>query len=1473
MSKINAVRFINLNYNHNTIRVSDETMNFNGESTLVKLDNGGGKSVLVQMITAPFVQKRYRNTKDRPFASYFTSNKPTFILVEWELEQGAGFVMTGMMVRRNQKIEDGNDEELEIINIISEYKTQCLRDLHHLPVVEKTKNETKLKNFAECRAMFDGYKRDKNVRFFTYDMNNSAQARQYFDKLLEYGINYREWQSIIKKINEEESGLSKLFSDCKDERGLVEKWFLETIENKLNREQNRMQEFRSILEKYIAGYRNNQSKIKRRDTILRFEEEAEKIREQASEFRDGSLLCDAKRNEIASYYLVLRGLQATAEKELDVEKEMIEELKKEIIRTDHQSHSANYYKVQNRLRELQEEIDSVNVLLSELEEQLSWHERTLHLLETAHQQEQVDAEREDYQNVVQKLDICRRKGENLKPERDYIGYLLRLHFEEDLEGIVSSLQQAEQAVSEQTGKKTKANEEILKTDEDIRTAAQKKGELASSVQAYDREEERYCSHWGTDLNRNLMGEYESGYLAVLKETLDKELEEENRDRSIKRKQIEDTESNVRRLESVLKELDNARVSLGEKLEQAGQKLSIYEEELRFRKTVLQYLELKENVLFDREQILRTADSKIADIEAIIERGTIEIRELEDEISGLTTGHTVELTPEIEHVLESLDIHVVYGMEWLKRNGNTEEENLALVEKNPFLPYALLMTEKEFEALRNAEASVYTKVPIPVVTRESLAGCCESIPEGMIDNSGVHFYMMFNRNLLNEERLEALVLQKKGDLKRRKEDVDRKRKEHREYLERRSKIAGQAVSKSAYEETAANIAAFEAQLDKNRQEYAVTGEQLSAEKETGKHLQEEMAALVRRLDEKLRQKKELEELIEAYESYLEKRKALFECEERLSALDSHKKSLHIGLQKIEEEIRLWEGRKSEFRLKEADTRKQLAEYELYRETVRPSGLPADLLEDYSALTARYQAITVSISREEKELEGDRKKALDRLAKAEKELNRRANKYDFSPEDWRDIHYSSAEEDHAETEIRVLNERIKEASSRKHAFDKQVGIEEEKSRQTLMWMQRDCGTEAPVPREEIPSIDFVKQKNVLVYQKSEHQKEEERLEKQIQIYGSNLDALSEYQDQSADVPASFDVDFAQFGAEDFRRFTGNLKREYHGAEKRASELRDVLEKTLQQTIRLTEFQDDYYRRPLETILALSSNGGQVLRQLDVVLQSYNDLMAKLMVDIAVVEQERAHVIAALKEYASDIHDQMAGIDRNSSITVRGKSLKMLKIVLPSWEENDNIYQRRIEDMVDELTLKGIALLEKGEPVHEFLGKRLTTRELYNAVVGIGNVRIQLYKIEAQRELQISWSEVARNSGGEGFLSAFIILSSLLYYMRRDDTDIFAERNEGKVLLMDNPFAQTNASHLLKPMMEVAKKNNTQLICLTGLGGESIYNRFDNIYVLNLVESAMNRAQYLRGKHLSGKEPEVISMARIEVSSEEGQLSLVF
>ena len=201
------------------------------------------------------------------------------------------------------------------------------------------------------------------------------------------------------------------------------------------------------------------------------------------------------------------------------------------------------------------------------------------------------------------------------------------------------------------------------------------------------------------------------------------------------------------------------------------------------------------------------------------------------------------------------------------------------------------------------------------------------------------------------------------------------------------------------------------------------------------------------------------------------------------------------------------------------------------------------------------------------------------------------------------------------------------------------------------------------------------------------------------------------------------------------------------------------------------------------------------------------------------------------------------------------------------SEKMYLLHLNDFIDEVTKKGLGLFEKNENAQEYFGTQITTRNLYDAVVGIGNVQIRLYKIEAQREYAITWTEVARNSGGEGFLSAFVILSSLLHYMRKDDSDILADKNEGKVLLMDNPFAQTNAAHLLKPLMDVAKKANTQLICLTGLGGESIYHRFDNIYVLNLLAASLRTGmQYLKADHLQGAEPETMIVSRVQVARQQ-------
>lgn len=57
----------------------------------------------------------------------------------------------------------------------------------------------------------------------------------------------------------------------------------------------------------------------------------------------------------------------------------------------------------------------------------------------------------------------------------------------------------------------------------------------------------------------------------------------------------------------------------------------------------------------------------------------------------------------------------------------------------------------------------------------------------------------------------------------------------------------------------------------------------------------------------------------------------------------------------------------------------------------------------------------------------------------------------------------------------------------------------------------------------------------------------------------------------------------------------------------------------------------------------------------------------------------------------------------------------------------------------------------------------------------------------------------------------------------------------------------------------------------GGESIYNCFHNIYVLNLIAASLRGGtQYLKAEHKRGKEPDELVTARIEVGD---QMELLF
>ena len=1486
MSKINAVRFINLNYNNNAMKINDECMQFSGKSTLLSLRNGGGKTVLVQMMTAPFVHRGKQKTKDRPFESYFTTAKPSFILVEWLLDGGAGYVLTGLMVRKNQEISEEKTDALEMMAIISEYKEPCMQDIHHLPVVEQNEKTMKLKSYNSCRKLFEDYKKDKKISFFCYDMSSPAQSRQYFYKLMEYQINYKEWETIIRKVNVKESGLSELFCDCRTEKELVEKWFLEAVESKLNKEENKVKNFQEILEKYAGKYKNIKEQLKRRDAIQKFKEAAEEIQINAEDFlvKEGEKIEQEK--VIAAFIARLNVLYEEAEIERERQEEGRKKLQEELEFLKYEQLSCELHEKNREKRNHASNREMIDLEKESLLRKQEKIQKKVHVFLCAKQQEMVNEDKQEWEIRKEKAAISRTKEENLEPERNRIGGQLSGYYEyrlsdnkEKQEAIKKQKLQIRKDISQQ---KDILNEYREKT----KKITESKGSFRSLVRGYDNIEIKYNSNYKENLSRNILGVYEAGMLDIKQEMYDKEQKKSIQENKEQKEKSENTTEEIHRTERAIEEKREKYFQKDSDIKQAEKEKKGYEQELEERKDILKYLELPEEKLFAREEILHKAKIKMQELSS--RRRTLEKKEdaLQKEYKLLVSGRVMELPDNLKEEFEKLDVPVVYGMEWLKKNGFTEKKNKEIVSKNPFLPYALILTRQELKKLSEGNGETYTSFPIPIIERENLESIKLDRTQSFVKMQDIHFYILFNENLLDEEKMEIMIEQKQKDIADIRETMQICKNEYEDYFHRFDVIKRQAVTKENWDKIQKKLQKLEKEKEDIFQNIQQARDTKQILKKNFEILQKTLRELEKKIESQAARQRAFKELRTAYAEYEENNKKLQEYEREEERLENRQHLTEEKISQLEENYReLSEQENNMFREEESiqNSCQKFAAYKEINRNVKAGkllGVDSTLRTDNNSgvkiipseeevlkLEARYEAVTADISQELKELELEEEKALTRYHKSFGELRELCQKYNLKNSEWQNIIYDKREQLYQEAELEDYDKKIERKANLLNEEDKKIGILNSQLEGILKQIVSECGKGNPLEEEKISQKDLESAKNQTKYQLSELERKIAFSEKAIQKYRENLTALSEYNNFSADEEIHFEQDFKKMSEKELRDFKGMLIRDYNDIIRCVQKCRETLAQTLNKIARQEAFQDASYKTPLENMLKVCDNAAKVLRQLNITLESYDSLMKQLEVDISLVETEKKNVTELLEDYVQNIHKNLEKIGRNSTIKIREKSIKMLKVILPVWEDNEKLYSLRLSDLVDEITEEGIRLFENNENAQEYIGRKVTSKNLYDTVVGTGNVQIQLYKIEEQREQQISWNQVAKNSGGEGFLSAFVILSSLLDYMRKDDSDIFMDKNEGKVLLMDNPFAQTNAEHLLKPLMNLADKTNTQLICLTGLGGESIYNRFDNIYVLNLIEAHLrNGIQYLRPEHKKGEEVKVETILPTHIEVEE-------
>ena len=512
------------------------------------------------------------------------------------------------------------------------------------------------------------------------------------------------------------------------------------------------------------------------------------------------------------------------------------------------------------------------------------------------------------------------------------------------------------------------------------------------------------------------------------------------------RQQEQTKESCRSQERSLQELQAGQLRGKLMLTQKENTRQDYEKELNARRTVLRYLELEETALFDTEKILHASERKLLEIAGLRRNLEKEEDSLQKEYQRLTQGKVLELPDELERELKELGIHAVYGMEWLGKNGYSEEQNLELVHRHPFLPYALILSEAELKKLSRNTEGIYTSFPIPIVPREMLESEEGGRESGIIRLDGVSFYVLFNENLLNEEKLRLLVEEKEREIRKKKEAIEVRQTEYTEYFERQEMIRNQEVSKEKWDANEKDIRELTEQTGKLERDIRECLDGLGKLRSELEHVELDIRRTGQETERQQRRIEDFARLCKEYELYEQNLNELERCKREAEKLTRKQKLSKERQEKLRERQKSGEIERNNLVHAGEELKKEIRKYQRYNGN---SDDTASTLDDSAVreMEARYAAVTSQMSQEIQELEEQEQRAAGRYQDAADELLHLQRKYGFAKEEWAHVSYSREEESHQEIMLEDRKQKIAVKQRLWNEEDKQIAVVEQQKRERL------------------------------------------------------------------------------------------------------------------------------------------------------------------------------------------------------------------------------------------------------------------------------------------------------------------------------------------------------------------------------------------------------------------------------------------
>lgn len=1402
MPQIRRIRIVNISYNNGKRLIPDELFDLTDEegsaglNTLISLINGGGKSVLVQLMMQPVLPRAHASS--RRIEEFFTrSGDHGFILLEWQLENSGYRLLTGIAIAAAETNDESRGRNIKYYTFCSTYTQDSSK--YGIVNLELARREGKKYLPADFDFIRKLAARSSGEMQYYSDRDNT----QWKEKLEEYGILQEQWRTLTEKLNSSENGMTGYFEKFKTSDQLIDGLLIPAIEAHLAQDTAEENALSAMMLGVLEQYRKNEKRVEERENCRKF---TAAMTERQKAVRVLWNTADYYGHAVADLF----GFQAALGSALTALSAQYDELTAQqaeaeaaLRRIGWEEASERYWKAKAAAEQAEEACRQAQEFLSQCKNSIELQKQTQRRMQAAKYAARIALAENDTAAISTQI---QEKEQNSDAKQlTVLGASVRRILDSELPLMrdnVTKLQAEADAANIALQQGQKQQESAERAAKEARTASDM---AEGALRQYQLDTDAQVQRLALDLQRTFTGCYSADELQKIADAKNAEQHTLKDTKAKVASRLQDITERIAQIPQKIADLQMQQNDCDNQLATLKKERENYlaaEETLRqifalhsldfaqrFTAAAIDYITGK----------LREAESELRQADRLLDQKT-------EELAAANAG-TLHIPQTVLNWLDQTGIQYQTCESYLLKCELTAEQIEAVLQDCPAAAYGILVTKVEKQRLYAADRPDWLPAALPVFTYEDMTAIMQHI---YAEGSLLGYYAQ--DCFADRNRFIEILQTEKDEISQTTDHI----------TERMQRLKGelQTVSDFQYDEH---------WLPRNERAISEQNEIIAA-------ITQQLAALKQEKSELMKQQDTLREQISVADSDIN---ALTHILEKLQ-------SLQVRLVEEEKlykhsEIALDAAVQAEKAYQEScmDTRHAEA---LLADTQFALGIHRTLLDraelayidtqnytsetfaegGWQSLYQQFQTLCKTQDDSIQVLRAELNAAQEKLHDAREELR----KTGCQPAEYADTVYSEQED------AAILDElmRLETSQSELHQTVTACAQTNGEAQAAFKHTEQNLAEYGePLSPSQITG-DYQRRRSALKTKMRELKQTISEIGKLQSAYEKMFDrtkdALRSLPKSETVSPCALETDIVQQWeqlCETEHRLKKQLETQHNAL---LNDLKDLL----------SEFEFTSEAKAIGVMADLmqrdEAHGDRYYTLDELITESVKSTMLRVgQIDAELndFDNTKQDLVRQCVLQGQQIYQGLQAIMKNSRIQAYEDTRKeMLKMDLPK-EIDEKLAADEIAAEIERKAQEIIEKLSRGELTEAELKQKATdavsSRHLLRLYIRKESIEIWGYKVDtnSSHAEYRRWKDIPRtNSGAEKFLVYFAVIVLLMDYSGSEAGIRSSEHTN--VLILDNPFAVITSAHVLGPMFRMAKQFKIQLICLSDITKCDITNCFD-------------------------------------------------